>query len=76
MADRLSYVHGDFNDPKLYGKLKKALKGSHAATFYLEVPPSLFVIVAQHLYNADLLHGRCALSSRSRSVRAMKLPSI
>lgn len=57
LADRLSYVHGDFNDPKLYGKLKKALKGSHAATFYLEVPPSLFVIVAQHLYNADLLHG-------------------
>ena len=57
LAERLSYVHGDFNDPKLYGKLKKALKGSHAATFYLEVPPSLFVIVAQHLYNADLLHG-------------------
>lgn len=57
LAQRLAYVHGDFKDPALYVDLKRELGNSHAATFYLEIPPSLFVTVAQELYNADLLHG-------------------
>lgn len=57
LAQRLSYVHGDFKDPALYEELKNALIGSQAPTFYLEIPPSLFVTVAQQLHNADLLHG-------------------
>lgn len=57
LAQRLAYVHGDFKDPALYVDLKRELGNSHAATFYLEIPPGLFVTVAQELYNADLLHG-------------------
>ncbi len=57
LAQRMSYVHGDFKDPSLYKELKSVLGETHSACFYLEVPPGLFVTVAQQLYNADMLHG-------------------
>lgn len=57
LAARLSYVHGDFKDPALYTQLKAALSDAIAPTFYLEIPPSLFVVVAQQLAAADLLIG-------------------
>lgn len=57
LAQRLSYVHGDFKDPALYEAVKSALGDALAPTYYLEIPPSLFVTVAQQLHNAELLHG-------------------
>lgn len=56
-AARLSYLHGDFTQPELYTKLAAALTGAEAPTFYLEIPPGLFVIVAQQLSAARLLVG-------------------
>lgn len=54
---RVSYVHGDFKDPALYTQVKDALKGAQTPTFYLEIPPGLFVDVAQQLSAASLLAG-------------------
>lgn len=54
---RFSYVHGDFSDPALYAAVAKALPDAKAPTFYLEIPPSLFVTVAQQLAAAKLLEG-------------------
>jgi glucose-6-phosphate 1-dehydrogenase len=61
LAHRMSYVHGDFKSPELYQNLKTELGDTNSACFYLEVPPSLFVIVAQQLYNADMLHGEARI---------------
>ncbi len=54
---RFSYVHGDFKDPTLYSTLAEKLAGSKSATFYLEIPPGLFVDVAKQLAAAKLLEG-------------------
>lgn len=56
-AARLTYIHGDFTDPALYAQLASNIKGSVAPTFYLEIPPNLFVTVAQQLSAAKLLEG-------------------
>lgn len=56
-AARLSYIHGDFKDPLLYAKLTQALVGAKAPTFYLEIPPQLFVVVAQQIAAVGLLAG-------------------
>ena len=42
LAQRLSYVRGDFADAATYERLAKALGGAKQAVFYLEIPPSLF----------------------------------
>lgn len=57
LADRLTYISGDFKDPALYAKISAALRGAVAPTFYLEIPPGLFVSVAEQLSNAKLLGG-------------------
>lgn len=54
---RFSYVHGDFKDPALYSAVAAAIPDAKAPTFYLEIPPSLFVTVAQQLAAAKLLEG-------------------
>ena len=54
---RFSYVHGDFDDPALYATVAKAIPHAKAPTFYLEIPPSLFVTVAKQLAAANLLEG-------------------
>ena len=54
---RFSYVHGDFKDPALYSAVAAAIPAAKAPTFYLEIPPSLFVTVAQQLAAAKLLEG-------------------
>src|ERR1700759_950719 len=41
-AKRLSYLHGDVTDAKLYEALKKQIGPKHHCLFYLEMPPSLF----------------------------------
>ena len=57
LIGRFSYVHGDFKDPALYAAVGAAISDAKAPTFYLEIPPGLFVTVAQQLATANLLHG-------------------
>lgn len=57
LAQRLTYCHGDFKDPALYDEIGKMIKGSVAPTYYLEIPPGLFVTVAQQLVAAGLMRG-------------------
>ncbi len=54
-AGRLSYVGGDFADPKTYERLKAALGSADEPTFYLEIPPSLFATVIEQLSQTGLL---------------------
>ncbi len=53
-AERLSYVHGDFNDPATYEQVGRAIAGAQRPVFYLEIPPFLFGRVVQGLSDADL----------------------
>jgi glucose-6-phosphate 1-dehydrogenase len=54
-AQRLRYVSGDFGQPETYRKLAQALEGVGHATFYLEIPPSLFATVVKRLSEAKLV---------------------
>jgi glucose-6-phosphate 1-dehydrogenase len=57
-AQRLRYVSGDFGQQETYQKLAQALEGEGDATFYLEIPPSLFATVVKGLSEAKLVsHG-------------------
>ena len=53
-AERLSYVHGDFNDAGTYERVGEAIRGKQKPVFYLEIPPFLFGRVVQGLSGADL----------------------
>ncbi|HZU41001.1 MAG TPA: glucose-6-phosphate dehydrogenase [Solirubrobacteraceae bacterium] len=55
LADRLSYVSGDFDDDATYGRVAKALGDAQNPTFYLEIPPSLFARVIAGLAGAKLV---------------------
>jgi glucose-6-phosphate 1-dehydrogenase len=57
LAERLSYVQGDFADPRTFGRLATKLRGTSRRVYYLEVPPSLFATVARGLHGAKLLEG-------------------
>jgi glucose-6-phosphate 1-dehydrogenase len=56
-AKRLSYVSGDFGDPRTYAAVEAALTKAHNPVFYLEIPPSLFATVVKGLANAGLVKG-------------------
>jgi glucose-6-phosphate 1-dehydrogenase len=53
----LTYVDGDYKDPKTYQDLKKALGGARHPAHYLAIPPFLFESVIQGLGAAGLAHG-------------------
>jgi glucose-6-phosphate 1-dehydrogenase len=55
LANRLSYVSGDFQSAETYGRVAAALGAAVAPVFYLEIPPSLFATVVQGLSGAKLL---------------------
>src|SRR3954449_3492226 len=55
LASRLSYVSGDFSDPKLFDQLRDELGNAKAPVFYLEIPPSLFATVVEGLSKAGLI---------------------
>jgi glucose-6-phosphate 1-dehydrogenase len=57
LVERLSYIHGDFDDPALYQELADRLKGTSRPLFYLEIPPSLFAVVVGELGRAHLTAG-------------------
>src|ERR1044071_1136333 len=50
----LSYVSGDYNDPKTFTAIKKALGNARHPAYYLAIPPSLFETVIQGLGTAAL----------------------
>ena len=54
LAEKLSYVRGDFADPATYREVANAIKDARHPVFYLEVPPSLFVTVVDGLAAAGL----------------------
>jgi glucose-6-phosphate 1-dehydrogenase len=53
-AKRLSMVSGEFDDPKTYERVGRAIEGKHTPVFYLEIPPSLFGTVVEGLAHANL----------------------
>src|SRR4051794_17122754 len=53
-AARLTYAHGDFTDPKTYGRVGDAIKGAECPVFYLEIPPFLFGTVVKGLADEGL----------------------
>ena len=55
LANRLSYVSGDFAEADTFSRLAKELRDAKAPAHYLEVPPSLFATVVEGLSGADLL---------------------
>lgn len=58
LANRLSYVSGDFGDEQTFRRVAGSLEGFENPTFYLEIPPSLFARVVAGLAKAGLLDRR------------------
>ncbi len=54
LAERFSYVSGDFADDQTYGRVAEALEGATLPVFYLEIPPFLFGRVVKGLADAGL----------------------
>jgi len=54
LAERLSYVQGDYEDPGTFERVKKAIGEAERPVFYLEIPPALFATVVQGLGKAGL----------------------
>jgi glucose-6-phosphate 1-dehydrogenase len=53
-TEKLTYVQGDYAEKDTYQRVKKAISGAKHPVFYLEIPPSLFAEVIQHLGDAGL----------------------
>ncbi|HET7510047.1 MAG TPA: glucose-6-phosphate dehydrogenase [Solirubrobacterales bacterium] len=54
LAERLTYVQGDYADAATFERVGKALGDAKRPVFYLEIPPSLFATVVQGLGKAGL----------------------
>jgi len=54
LAERLSYVRGDYADPATFELVAKAVGDAERPVFYLEIPPSLFSTVVKGLGAAGL----------------------
>jgi glucose-6-phosphate 1-dehydrogenase len=61
LAGRISYMQGDYADPKTFERVVEAIGDAKQPVFYLEVPPSLFSTVVAGL-------GRAGLTDRARVV--------
>ncbi len=57
LADRLSYVQGDFADAAMYARVGEAVGDVRHPVFYLEIPPFLFATVIKGLSEAGLTKG-------------------
>src|SRR5262249_11309107 len=57
LAERLSMVSGDYQDPATYDRIAHAIEGRPSPVFYLEIPPSLFGRVVEGLAGAGLTKG-------------------
>jgi glucose-6-phosphate 1-dehydrogenase len=54
LAERMSYVAGDFADDATYTRVGTAIAGKQQPVFYLEIPPSLFAMVIKGIAGAGL----------------------
>jgi glucose-6-phosphate 1-dehydrogenase len=54
LANRMSYVSGDFGDAATYARVKAAVGNASCPVFYLEIPPFLFGRVIQGLTEVEL----------------------
>lgn len=45
----LRYVHGDYNDPATFVKLREALGTAKRPVFYLAIPPNVFGMIVERL---------------------------
>jgi glucose-6-phosphate 1-dehydrogenase len=54
LADRFTYVQGDFADSETYERVGAELKDVQTPVFYLEIPPFLFATVVKGLFDAGL----------------------
>jgi glucose-6-phosphate 1-dehydrogenase len=54
LAQRLSYVQGDYADEQTFERVGKALGDAERPVFYLEIPPPLFATVVEGLGRAGL----------------------
>src|SRR3954466_4346883 len=54
LAQRMSYVQGDFGDTATFARVADALHGARTPVFYLEIPPFLFGSVVAGLADAGL----------------------
>ena len=55
LAERLSYLSGDFAESSTYDRVAAALEGARSPVFYLEIPPFLFGRAVAGLADAGLL---------------------
>lgn len=55
LAGRLSYLSGDVTEDALYSRLADQVGRRHRPLYYLEMPPSLFAPIVEHLGTAGLL---------------------
>ncbi|WP_193374431.1 MULTISPECIES: glucose-6-phosphate dehydrogenase [Mycobacteriaceae] len=55
LAERLSYLPGDVTDAALYEQLAEQVGTDQSCLYYLEMPPSLFGPIVEHLGRAGLL---------------------
>ncbi|BAL88514.1 putative glucose-6-phosphate dehydrogenase [Actinoplanes missouriensis 431] len=55
LTARMSYLNGDFGDPRTYQRLGAAIGDAAVPVFYLEIPPFLFGRVAAGLAEAGLV---------------------
>jgi glucose-6-phosphate 1-dehydrogenase len=54
LCRRMTYIGGDFSDPKTFTAVARAIGKAAAPVFYLEIPPSLFGPVVEGLSAAGL----------------------
>jgi glucose-6-phosphate 1-dehydrogenase len=52
MLGLLKYVDGDYNDPQTFVQLKQELGDAQRPLHYFAIPPSLFAVVAEHLFQS------------------------
>ncbi len=57
LADRMSYLSGDFGDAETYRRVGAAIGDVATPVFYLEIPPFLFGTVIKGLADAGLVRG-------------------
>src|ERR1700730_4313376 len=66
LVQLLQYIDGDYQDPKTFEKLNKALGEARSPLHYLAIPPDLFGSVVQALGNANYAgYARVIVESRS-----------
>jgi glucose-6-phosphate 1-dehydrogenase len=53
--NRLTYIAGDYAKDDTYKRVKDVLGDAKTPVFYLEIPPSLFAVVIEHLGKAGLV---------------------